>query len=142
MQFFASDFLRSDLLVLAAIGVLLYGAEARAQQFELTVTPVGSAASGRPLPVGAMPAVKISFRNAGNKPVGPIELIARFDGLAPGKTEGWRQEERTLLTAITEVSSNTQIEREIRLRVVNAPIETAMLKVTVEAIRTGALFRA
>ena len=104
MQFSASDFLRSDLLVLAAIGVLLYGAEARAQQFELTVTPIGSAASGRPLPVGVMPAVKISLRNVGNKPVGPIELIARFDGLAPGKTEGWRQQERALRTAITEVS--------------------------------------
>jgi hypothetical protein len=133
MPFSGFNFLRSDLLVVAAIGVLLYGAEARAQQFELTLTPIGSAASGRPLPVGAMPAVKILLRNAGIKPVGPIELIARFDGLVPGKTEGWRQEERTLRTAITEVSSNARIERELRLRVVNAPIEPAMVKVSVEA---------
>ncbi|MEX2016355.1 MAG: hypothetical protein WD873_06920 [Candidatus Hydrogenedentales bacterium] len=133
MQFPASVFLRSDLLASAAVGVLLYGAEARAQQFELTVTPIGSAASGRPLPVGAVPAVKISLRNTGNKSVGPIELTARFDELAPSKTEGWRLEERTLRSAITEVSSNTQIERELRLRVVNAPIETAKVKVAVEA---------
>lgn len=133
MRFSAFDVLHGDFLALAVIGVLLCGAEARAQQFELTVTPTGSAASGRPLPVGAMPVVKILLRNAGSKSIGPIELIARFNELAPVKIEGWRLADWTLRTAITAVPPNTQIERELRLRVENAPTETAMVTVTVEA---------
>ena len=133
MQFPSFDFMRAGTLAFATIGLLLGAGETRAQQLELTVTPAGSAASGRPLPVGAMPIVRISLRNSGKKPIGPVELTARFGNLAPGKTEGWRLEDRALKTTIKEVPAITPIEREFRLRVETAPIEVAKIKVTVEA---------
>jgi hypothetical protein len=89
-------FIRPGTLALAVAALLLCGADVRAQQIELTVTPLGGAASGRPLPVGAMPSVKVAVRNAGATAIGPVELTARFHDLAPGENEGWRSEDGAL----------------------------------------------
>jgi hypothetical protein len=132
MPFLVSDFLRAGALAVALAGILLTGSDALAQQLEVRVTPEGSAASGRPLPVGARPAVEISVRNRHAKTIGPVELSVRSE-LGADKTEGWALENGTLKTTIKNVAAGAQVERELRLRVDKAPTEAAKIKVTIEA---------
>jgi hypothetical protein len=129
-------FIRPGALALAVARLLLCRADGRAQQIELTVTPLGGAASGRPLPVGAMPSVKVAVRNSGAAAVGPVELIARFDDLAPGETEGWHSEDGALKAVIKQIAPGARIERELRLRVAAAPAVPANVSVSFEARNT------
>lgn len=123
-------------LGLARIGaalVLLIG-PAPAEPLVLTVTPMGSAvASGRPLPVGAMPGLAIALRNGGTTPLGPVELTARADGLALETQDGWRVEDGALRTRIQSIAPGAEAERTLRLRVERAPLAAAAARVSVQA---------
>jgi hypothetical protein len=88
MQYFISDFLRPGALASALIGMALCSSPASAQSIELQITPLGSAAAERSLPVGARPAVKISVRNSGKKTIGPVVLSLRSEFTAD-KAAGW-----------------------------------------------------
>jgi hypothetical protein len=132
MPFLVSEFLRAGTLAVALAGILFSGPDALAQQLEVKVTSEGSAASGRPLPVGARPTVEISVRNRRAKSIGPVELSVRSE-LAADKTEGWTLENGTLKTTIKNVAAGARVERELRLRVDKAPTEAAKIKVTIEA---------
>jgi hypothetical protein len=132
MPFLVTEFLRAGTLAVALAGILLSGPDALAQQLEVKVMAEGSAASGRPLPVGARPAIEISVRNNRAKTIGPVELSVRSE-LAADKTEGWTLENGTLKTTIKNVAAGAQVKRELRLRVDKAPAEAAKIKVTIKA---------
>ena len=137
MQFPSLDFLRAGMLALCALAILLPAAPLHAQPLELTLTPTGRNASGRPLPVGATPGLTIAVRNSGAEALGPVELTVRLDGLAAEKAEDWRIEDGALRTALKSIAAGATAERLLRLRVGTAPFAASSARVSVEAKGPG-----
>jgi hypothetical protein len=118
---------------LASLIIWLVAAPAAAQSLEVVVTPLGSAAKSLPLPVGASPNVSVTVRNRGSRPVGPIAITAKADGLAPVPAQGWRVESGNLVGEIARLGAGDRVERPLRLKVERAPLQATKQKLTVEA---------
>jgi hypothetical protein len=136
MQYFVSDFSRTLAFAVALIGGTLATSAVNGEPLEVTVTRTGGAASDRPLPVGAKPALKIIVRNSGTKAIGPVELSLRSE-LRADKVDGWTLENNALKTSIKTIPAGAQAGRELHLRVEKAPPEATRLKVSVEAKGPG-----
>jgi hypothetical protein len=106
---------------------------AAAQPVEVVLTPLGSAAKNRPLPVGATPSVSVTIRNRGNRPIGPIALTAKADGLAPVPVPGWRTESGKFVGDVSRLGAGERVERPVRFKVERAPPQATGQKLTVEA---------
>lgn len=134
--------LRPDRVCLFALfcALLLYDVAAftpfaYAQQPKLTVTltPEGSAAKDRPLPVGATAGLKITLRNETRETAGPVSLRASFpnpqvDGQPELAIEG-----ESLSGEIAKIDPGASIERNIRVRILRAPFPAAKSGITIEA---------
>ncbi len=132
MQFPSAISVRLCRFLPAAI-LLLTSASLHAQSIELTVTPKGNAAAGRPLPPGALPVLSIALRNNGKTALGPVEISVRLEAITAAKTEGWRQQGGVLRNSIRSVPASAGVERMLRLRVDTAPPEPSNARVLVEA---------
>ena len=120
-------------VALTSLTIWLMAAPAAAQSLEVLVTPLGSAAKSLPLPVGAAPNVSVTVRNRGSRPVGPIAITAKADGLAPMAAQGWRVESGHLAGEIARLGAGERVERPLRLKVERAPLQATKQKLTVEA---------
>jgi hypothetical protein len=118
---------------LTSLTIWLMAAPATAQSLEVVVTPLGSAAKNLPLPVGAAPNVTVTVRNRGSRPVGPIAITAKADGLAAVAAQGWRVESGNLVGEIARLGAGDRVERSLRLKVERAPPQASKQKLTVEA---------
>jgi hypothetical protein len=110
---------------------------AAAQSVEVVLNPLGSAAKNRPLPVGAMPGVSVTIRNRGNRPIGPIALTAKSDGLAPVSVPGWRVESGRFVGEVPRLGGGERVERPLRFKVERAPLQSTSQKLRVEARVSG-----
>jgi hypothetical protein len=117
----------------ASLIIWLFAVPAAAQSVEVVLTPLGSAAKNRPLPVGATPSVSVTIRNRGNRPIGPIALTAKADGLAPVAAPGWRVESGNFVGDVPRLGAGERMERPLRLKVERAPLQATRQKLTVEA---------
>jgi len=132
MPFPSAAFIRPCMIVPAVLFFLL-STPLHAQPIELTVTPAGSAATGRPLPPGAMPALNIRVRNDGQSALAPVEISVRLEAIASTKMEGWQLQGDRLQTTIKSVAGGASAERTLRLRIETAPLEVSSARVLVEA---------
>jgi hypothetical protein len=130
MQFLVREIRRLGAYTLAA---LLWTTNVHGQELEVTVRPNGSAASGRPLPIGAAPSVTIAVRNTGKNESGRVELTARLDGLVAQNSEVWRADGGALRAEIEPIPAEASAERTLRLRVEAAPQDAAAARISVEA---------
>jgi hypothetical protein len=108
-------------------------APAAAQSLEVVVTPLGRAAKGLPLPIGATPNVAVAVRNGDKRTVGPVVLTARPEGLTAVVTQGWRTESGGVTTEIARISAGERAERTLRLKVERATLAPTKLRLRVEA---------
>jgi hypothetical protein len=120
-------------VAVASLTIWLMAAPAAAQSLEVVVAPLGSAAKNLPLPVGAAPNISVTVRNRGNRPVGPIALTAKVDGLTAVAAQGWRVESGKLVGEIARLGAGDRVERSLRLKVERAPPQASKQKLTVEA---------
>jgi hypothetical protein len=124
---------RIGVACLFALPVLFSVAPALGQALEVTVTPLGSAAKDRPLPVGAMPKLTIAIRNGETRSLAPIGLAVRLDGLSAVNSPGWRADGGALFMDIARLGAGERAERTLQLRVERAPLAAAKSRVRVEA---------
>jgi hypothetical protein len=96
------------------------------------VTPLGAAAKERPLPVGALPSLRIGVRNTGTGVLAKIVLTARFEGMQAENSPGWRPQGGALILEIPRLGAGEQTERMLRLRV-GAPTSGKTTQVSIEA---------
>lgn len=99
----------------------------------VTVTPLGTAAKGRPLPVGATPSFRIVVRNTGTAVFAGIVLTARIDDIKADNPAVWRPEGGALVTEIPRLGAGEAIERVLKVRVEKAPSSIKTDRVLVEA---------
>jgi hypothetical protein len=123
--------------VLAPILVVAALENAGAQTLEVTAVPVGSAAKGLPLPVGATPGVAIAVRNAGTRAVGPVTVSVKPEGLAAPATPAWRPEGGGLSQEIARIAAGERVERLLRLKVERATPQPAKQRLRAEARLPG-----
>ena len=121
---------------LAAFSAVL-GAPLAAQPLEVSLKPIGSAASERPLPAGARPQFDVLVRHRGERAVGPVTLTVRADDLAAEQIEGWQSDGRGLKAAIRSIPPGPGIARSFRLHVESAPLEAVPARVAVQATAPG-----
>ena len=122
-------------VALSSLIVWLGTAPAPAQTLEVQISPAGSAAKNLPLPVGSTPNLSVTIRNRGSRPVGPISLSAKPEGLAPVAAQGWRVDSGTLIGELPRLGAGDRAERTLRLKVERAPLQPTKQKVVVE-VRT------
>jgi hypothetical protein len=88
----------------------------------LTLTPLGVATSGKPLPPGATAVLNVIVRNGGPDVLARIVLTARADGLKPEPTSAWRIEGNSLVADLVRVGSGATAERRLVLLVDRAAL--------------------
>ncbi len=103
-----------------------------AKNLAVSVTPLGAAAKERPLPVGALPSLRIGVRNTGIGALAKIVLTARFEGMKAENPPGWRPQGGALMLEIPRLGAGEQTERLLKLRVV-APTPDMTNRVSIEA---------
>ncbi|MDO8533630.1 MAG: hypothetical protein Q7S17_02680, partial [Xanthobacteraceae bacterium] len=103
-----------------------------AKNLAVSVTPLGAAAKERPLPVGAMPSLRIGVRNTGTGVLAKIVLTARFEGMQAENPPGWRSQGGALILEIPRLGAGEQTERLLKLRVVT-PTSGKTTQVSIEA---------
>jgi hypothetical protein len=126
---------RQFFFLVAIIG--LWSAAASAQSLEVSVTPLGSAAKERPLPVGATPQLSIVVRNASKRAVGPITIVVRPEGVSAVSATGWRLDGGALRADIVRVRPGERVERTVRFKVERAALTPASSRIRVEARASG-----
>ena len=119
--------------VLASFLALAASAGTAAQTLEILATPLGSAAKGLPLPLGATANIAISVSNKGPRAVGPLVLTAKPEGVAALATQGWRAEGGGLTGEIARIAAGERAERTLRLKVERAPLLPAKQRLHIEA---------
>ncbi|MEX2128327.1 MAG: hypothetical protein WD871_08810 [Xanthobacteraceae bacterium] len=124
---------RIALACLCALSALFPGTLAFGQTLVITVTPLGSSAKERPLPVGATPNLTIIIQNGEKRALGPITLTARFEGLSGASSQGWRVEGGALHAEIARIAAGERAQRTLKLKVERAPLAAALSRVRVEA---------
>ncbi len=104
----------------------------------LTVTPLGAAAAGKPLPPGATAALNIVVRNGGPETLARIVLTARADGFKPEPAQPWRIEGNALVADLGRVGPRTTTERRLVLLVERAALfPGAASRIAIEARAEG-----
>ena len=88
----------------------------------VTVTPLGVAAGGKPLPPGAAASLNIVVRNGSPARLARVTLTARVDGFKPEPASAWRVEGNTAVADLGRIGPNATIERRLVL-----PVERAAL---------------
>ncbi len=119
----------------AAVAAGSAAAEEKRPVAKLTVnvTPLGAAAKERPLPVGAMPSLRIAVHNGGASALAKITLTLRFEGMKADNPPGWRSEGGALIMEIARLGAGAESERTLQLRVVSTPVSGQTHRISVEA---------
>jgi hypothetical protein len=83
--------------------------------------------------VGAAANLSVTIRNRTARPLGPISLSAKGEGLTPLATQGWRVDSGGLIGEMPRVGAGDRAERNLRLKIEKAPLQPSKQKVVVEA---------
>jgi len=104
----------------------------------VTVTPLGVAAGGKPLPPGAAASLNIVVRNGSPAPLARVTLTARIDGFKPEPASAWRIEGNSLVAELVRVGPGATMERRLVLLVERAALfPGAMSRIAIEARAQG-----
>lgn len=137
-----SDFRRSVLSCLIFCAALFcalmqvpysHGQIFGSQKLTVTVTPQGSAAKEKPLPVGAFANLKVIVRNETKDTVGPVTLSAKFEGMKAEAQKDWKIDGENISGEIPALEPGGRVERSLRLRIAKAAFPAAKSTVTVDA---------
>ena len=126
-------------LALAAIGGMflmatpLSAQSGSASRLSVIVTPQGSAAKDRPLPVGALVTLNATVRNETKDAVGPVSLSVQFEGMKGDNQANWKVEAGKITGEIAKIEPGASVGRLLRLRVEKAPFLASKKTITVEA---------
>ena len=100
----------------------------------VTVTPLGFAASGKPLPPGATAVLNVILRNGSPDALTRIVLTVRADGLKPEPASAWRIEGNSFAADLSRIGPNAAIERRLVLPVERAALfPGAVSRIAIEA---------
>jgi hypothetical protein len=124
---------RAVLACVSAAWALCAAGPVSGQSLEVRVSPLGSAAKERPLPVGATPRISVEVRNGGGRASGAIVLTVRGEGVSAAAGPDWRSESGALVAEMPGLAPGARAERTIRLKVDRAPVSATKAQVRVEA---------
>ena len=104
----------------------------------VTISPLGAARDGKPLPPGAQVQIAAQVRNSGPVPLARVVLVARVEGLKLDAGSGWRLEGETLVAELPRLAAGATLERRFTVRIERAaPLPGATLRVVVEVRSDG-----
>jgi hypothetical protein len=123
------------LIFALAASVFVRAAEAQgASKLVLTVTPLGAAASDKPIPVAANVGINIVVKNEGSDPISGVVLIAKLNGvkLVPG--DGWKEDGENARLEIAAIKASEEITQRLNIAVEMAPLPPGkQIEVVIEA---------
>jgi hypothetical protein len=99
----------------------------------ITLAPRGLAAGDKPLPPGAVAAVRVTVQNSGAGPLTRIHLKAAIEGLKAENPAGWRVEAGGFSVDIARLGTGDKVERTFSARVDPPPPSPATARIAIEA---------
>ncbi len=141
MHFFLRSRIAATGFVFAVIvcAVLTQNNDAAGQIFgsrsklTLTVTPQGSAAKDKPIPVGGNISLAVTVRNETKDAVGPLILSVKAEGFKAENQPNWKAESGNISGEIVKLEPGASVERLLRLRVEKAPFPASKAAIVLEA---------
>ncbi len=117
----------------------LFSGTAPAQNAKLaiTVTPLGTAAGEKMIPVAGIASINVTIKNESSAPLSNVRLNAKLNGMKLVPEDGWKADGDDALLEIDSVKPGEEIVRRLNLRVEMAPMPPGrQASLTVEA-KTG-----
>ena len=110
----------------AALPILLclfFSAHAQnAPKLEIRLTPLGAAASEKPIPVAAEVGLDITIRNTGSEPLRNVLLTAALNAVKLTQDSKWKADGDNAVLAIETIKPNETISQSLTVRIEMAPL--------------------